>query len=276
MKVGSVKGKRFGIQTMVVAFFWLFIWQCAYWYLHQDLLLSSPIQVIERLIFLARQSTFWQATGSSLGRIALGFLLGTVTGTILAILTVRIHWLNTFFYPLISTIKATPVSSFIILALIWMSSTRVVIFIVFLMVLPIIWGNVTEGIVKTDPELLEMARLFQMTRKQRLRWIYLPAVLPFFMSAATTSLGLGWKAGIAAEVLSNPQPSLGKHLYESKIYLETQDLFTYTLVVILLSLILENVFIRLMKTATQQLVQIGQPAQDKTDWEERSVDDSSQ
>lgn len=244
-------------RTLTMALVWLGIWQIAYWLVHQDLLLASPAQVLLRLATLIQERPFWQATGASLGRIAAGFLLGVLAGSLLAVLTVRLRWLHDFFYPLISIVRATPVSSFIILALIWMSSSRVVVFIVFLMVLPIIWGNVTEGLRKADPDLLEMGWLFRLTRLQRLRWIYVPSVLPFFVSAASTSLGLGWKAGIAAEVLSTPGPSLGKHLYESKIYLETQDLFTYTLVVILLSLLLEKVFLRLLKSATDYLVQYG-------------------
>jgi NitT/TauT family transport system permease protein len=125
-----------------------------------------------------------------------------------------------------------------------MSSVRVVIFIVFLMVMPIIWANLVEGIRKTDRQLLEMARLFKMNRWRRIRLIYLPSISPFLISAVSTSLGLGWKAGIAAEVLSTPDLSLGKSLYESKIYLETQDLFAYTAVIIILSMVLEKLIIK--------------------------------
>ena len=219
---------------------WIFIWQCAYWVVGKDLLLASPLQVIRTLFREAVQLEFWLTTAYSILRIQAGFILGIIIGSLLAVLTVRIIWLDRFFHPLISTIRATPIASFIILALVWMTHDRVVVFIVFLMVLPIVWGNVSEGIRKTDNQLLEMAKVFRLRKRELIRAVYLPSIAPFFTVAATTSLGLGWKAGIAAEVLSRPSFSLGGRLYDSKIYLETSELLAYTAVVIVLSILLER------------------------------------
>lgn len=230
-----------------VALFWLTLWQVAYLYIDQEILLASPVQVIKRFFTLTVQGSFWQTTFFSLARVMGGYFLGLAIGSLLAIGTVRIRAVYALFYPVISAIRATPVSSFIILALVWMTSTRVVVFIVFLMVMPIVWANLSEGIQKTDPKLLEMAKVFRLKRSQIIRHIYLPSISPFFMSAAITSLGLGWKAGIAAEVLSTPNFSLGGRLYESKIYLLTVDLMTFTLVVILLSLLLERVLVKMLR-----------------------------
>lgn len=230
-----------------VLLIWLALWQAAYWLVGQDLLLSSPLQVARTLAAQVGQAGFWLAAVLSLLRIQLGFLLGILFGTALAILTVKFKWLHAFFHPAISAVRTTPVASFIILALVWMSSGRVVVFIVFLMVLPIVWANVTEGIRKTDRQLLEMAAVFKLSRSQIVRLIYLPSISPFFVAAATTSLGLAWKAGIAAEVLSTPLHSLGGKLYEAKIYLETADLLAYTVVIIVLSLLLEKLLLFLLR-----------------------------
>ncbi len=234
-----------------ISLIWLLVWQFCYWLTNQDLLLASPAQVFHSLIKLIVTVPFWQAAGYSLLRIQAGYLLGILVGTILAVLTVKISWLDRFFYPAISAIRSTPVASFIILALVWMSSGRVVIFIVFLMVLPIVWSNVAEGIRKTDQQFLEMAYVFRLSSGQIIRTIYIPSVSPFFIAAATTSLGLGWKAGIAAEVLSRPALSLGGKLYDAKIYLETADLLAYTGVVVLLSLLLEYLLILVFRRANR-------------------------
>jgi NitT/TauT family transport system permease protein len=226
---------------------WLMVWQASYWLVGQDLLLSSPGQVFWRLAVLMAQGDFWLSTFWSLVRIEAGFILGVLAGTVLGVATAKIGWLDAIFRPAISAIRATPVASFIILALVWMSSNRVVVFIVFLMVLPIVWANVAEGIRKTDPQLLEMASVFRMRKGQILRLIYLPSVSPFFVAAASTSLGLGWKAGIAAEVLSTPRYSLGGELYNAKIYLETADLLAFTLLIIILSLLLEKILLRVLR-----------------------------
>lgn len=232
------------LRSVAVIVFWLVVWVVLYHLIGRDLIFSSPRQVAVRLTELSRTSVFWQSTLFSLGRIGLGFLLGLFSGILLAIASATSKWFAGLFRPLLSMIRATPVSSFIILALIWMSNVRVVVFIVFLMVMPIVWANLYEGILHADRQLLEMGRMFGFGRFKRIRWIYLPSTTPYLISAATTGLGLGWKAGIAAEVLSTPPLSLGKSLYESKIYLETQDLFAYTAVVILLSMILEKIVVR--------------------------------
>ena len=242
--------KKTGLKRLYwipVALFWLILWQIVYQFVHQDLLLASPLQVFGRLAELCRQPDFWLSALYSLLRIEAGFILAVLSGTVLAVLTARYAWINHFIYPAVSAIRSTPIASFIILALVWMSSTRVVIFIVFLMVLPIIWTNVMEGIRKIDPLLLEMAAVFQLSRRQIFRYIDVPSVSPFFIASATTGLGLAWKAGIAAEVLSTPANSLGGRLYEAKIYLETPELLAYTILIITLSLLLEKLLVAILQ-----------------------------
>ncbi|NLO35994.1 MAG: ABC transporter permease subunit [Clostridiaceae bacterium] len=243
-------GKRSGRLAWIwVTLVWLAIWQGAYLLVGQDLLLASPWQVLQRLALQGVRPSFWLTVLYSFLRIQAGFLLGLACGSLLAVLTVRLAWVKRLFHPAISAIRATPVASFIILALVWMSHNRVVVFIVFLMVLPIVWRNVTEGIETTDPQLLEMGRVFHLSRLEVVRAIYIPSVVPFFVTAATTSLGLGWKAGIAAEVLSRPPLSLGRQLYDAKIYLETADLLAFTSVVIIISLALEHLLLLLFRQA---------------------------
>ncbi|MDW7657823.1 MAG: ABC transporter permease subunit [Bacillota bacterium] len=237
------------LSLLLVLLIWLGIWQAAYWWVGQDLLLASPWQVLQSLARQAVQVEFWKTALYSLLRIQAGFLLGLATGSLLAVLTVRVAWLKRFFHPAISAIRSTPVASFIILALVWMSHNRVVIFIVFLMVMPIVWANVAEGIEKTDRQLLEMGYVFRLNRYDMVRFIYLPSIAPFFIAAATTSLGLGWKAGVAAEVLSRPPLSLGGRLYDAKIYLETADLLAYTAIIIMISLLLERLLLITFRAA---------------------------
>jgi NitT/TauT family transport system permease protein len=246
-------------QALAALMAWLVLWQLVYWLVRQDLLLASPLQVFGRLGHLMMQPDFWLAALWSMLRIQAGFLIGVLAGTLLAIATTRSAWLLAFFQPAIRAIRATPVASFIILAFFWMTSSHVVVFIVFLMVLPIVWANVSEGIHKTSPQLLEMARVFRMSRSQVIRLIYLPSVSPFFIAAASTSLGLGWKAGIAAEVISTPNYSLGGRLYDAKTYLETADLLAFTLIIILMSLLLEKALVWVFRRAEAYFGHHGQP-----------------
>jgi NitT/TauT family transport system permease protein len=117
------------------------------------------------------------------------------------------------------------------------------------MVLPVGWGNVSKGIRETDPQLLELARAYRFGGGKTLRLIYLPCVAPYFSSGVETSLGLAWKAGVAAEVLCHPKLAVGTEIYVSRLNFETPDLFAWTLVVIALSFLVEIALVRLLRKA---------------------------
>ena len=144
--------------------------------------------------------------------------------------------------PLIMVIKATPVASFIILCLIWIPSRNLSVFISFLMVFPVVYTNILEGIRQTDKQLLEMADSFGAGVGKKLQFIYLSQVMPYAVTACKLGLGLCWKAGIAAEVIGIPAGSIGEKLYKAKVYLETPDLFAWTIVIIAVSVGFEKIF----------------------------------
>lgn len=244
-KFGKLNWKKVARISISVSV-WLCIWQIVYVCVGKDVLFASPLTVAKRLAALCCTGDFWQHTFSSLLGITEGYLLGALAGMLLALLTACSKWLYTLFQPLLGIIKSTPVASFIILALVWMQKSSVPVFISFLMVVPIVWANLTTGIRETDPLLLEMAKTYHFTRKQTLLKIYLPSVLPSVRSALTTAIGFAWKAGIAAEVISTPRNSIGAQLYNAKVYLETADLFAWTVVVVLLSMLFEKLIVRLV------------------------------
>lgn len=231
------------------ALFWVGAWQCAYLAVGQEILVASPLEVLSRLATLVCQGEFWLTALFSMCRISGGFLLGVLLGSGAAVLTESSLVGNALLRPVIGIMKATPVASFIILALVWMKSSQVPVFAAAVIVLPILWSNVSEGIRKTDRSLLQMARLYRFGRAGTLRRVYVPSVLPYFTAACTTGMGMAWKGGVAAEVLSSLPLSLGGQIYNSKVYLETVDLFAWTAVVILFSVLLERALLHAVKYA---------------------------
>lgn len=226
--------------TLLVLAFWLAVWWLGAIRMGRKLLLPSPLTVLERLWELSVTADFWAIVLGSILRVILGILLALIFGVLLALLTSSIPFLRRLFTPLLAAIKATPVASFVILALLWLGSSALPIFISMLIVLPIVWSAVSDGIRAFDKHLVEVCRIFRFSKGKRLRLLYLPTVAPYFLSACKTSIGMAWKAGVAAEILAVSPTSIGKQLYEAKIYLETPDLFAWTIVVILLSLLIEK------------------------------------
>lgn len=253
MKGSTTKNKiTSAFFSLVVFGVWMGVWQLISFGVGQEFLLPPPLTVLTRTWALLGQPGFWQVVFSSFLRIMGGFCLGVLFGCLIAAGTSALPWLKRFLDPALKVIKATPVASFIILALVWMKQEGISVFISFLMVLPLIWANVSAGIKSADPKLLQMASVFGFSPLKKLRLIYFPTLLPFLLSGVMTSLGFAWKAGIAAEVIAVPKNSIGLKLYDAKIYLETVDLFAWTVVVVLLSMALEAAVVRLLRRSQKQ------------------------
>ena len=166
--------------------------------------------------------------------------------SVLAALAAWKTWFRELMAPLVAGIKAVPVASFIILALVWLNSQSLSLFISALMVFPPVYLNVLEGICRTDRRLLEMARVFRVPLGRRLRGIYLPQVMPHFRTAVSLGLGLCWKAGAAAEIIGLPAGSMGERLYTAKVYFQTADLFAWTVTIVAVSVVFERLFLALV------------------------------
>ena len=208
------------------------------------LLLASPVSAGLRLAELSCTAAFWQAVGGSVLHIFGGFLIGCTLAVGLAALSARCGVLRELLAPPVAAVKAVPVVSFIILALVWLDSGTLPLFISALMVFPPVYLNVLAGIAAADKGLLEMARVFRVPLRRRLTGIYLPAVLPFFRSAVSLALGLCWKAGAAAEVIGLSAGSIGERLDTAKVYFQTPDLFAWTAVIVAVSALFERLFLR--------------------------------
>ena len=153
-------------------------------------------------------------------------------------------------------VKSIPVASFVILALVWIRTENLSVFISFLMVLPIIYTNTLSGLVATDRELLEMAKVFRISRLKKALYIYSPLVMPFFLSGASIGIAFCWKSGIAAEVIGLPGNSIGENLYRSKILLDTAGLFAWTITMIIISVIYEKTIIGIIKAVSRKIERI--------------------
>ena len=223
--------------------FWLIIWEGASLLINEELFLPSPVRVAVRLFQLLPEASFWSAVFFTLFRILLGFLLSVLTASILASLSYRFPLVSILSSPLVKTVRATPVASIVILVLVWVHSRNLSVVISFLMVFPVVYTNILEGLVSTDKDLIEAASVSRITRLKRIRYIYLPSLCPYIQSAISTSLGLAWKSGIAAEVIGLPDGSIGERVYEAKIYLSTPDLFAWTVVIIILAFLFERFFL---------------------------------
>ena len=236
----SPKGKKTLFRVAIPLAVWLGVWQLASWWVGRDLLLPSPASVAACLVELSQTGEFWLSAVSTLARVVGGLVGGVVLGTLLAFLTHFSTWADRIFSPAIRVLRATPVVCFILLVYLWVARANIPGLIAGMMVLPVVWGSLTAGLKAVDGQLLELARAYGFSRLKTLRLIYLPSLRPHFTAALLNGFGLAWKSGVAAEVLCPPKFAIGSSIQQARQALETPELFAWTAVIVVLSLVLEG------------------------------------
>ena len=245
MKASTIWDKRW-VRRLTAAVFWLAVWQAVSLPL-PDLLFAGPVQTVQSLFSMLVEGDFWLSIAHSLGKIAAGFLLAFALGCLLAALAYRFPFVRILIEPAVQIMKSVPVACFVVVALIWIRSA----------VFPAVYINLYEGLRSVDPKMLEMARMFRLSGGQKRRAVYLPAVMPYLLSACRVSVGMALKAGVAGEIIGLPRWSIGEQLYLSKLYLNTADLFAWSLVIIVISLALEKLLVRFAAAMQRKWGQAG-------------------
>ena len=241
-----MKAKKY-IRTTLIVLIWLVIWHVLALAVNNSILLSGPVETAEALITLGATSSFYISVGITAGKILLGFLIGGLLGSVLALLSYRINIVKEFFSPFVSVIKSIPVVSFIIIALIWAGSSNVTIIVSAVISFPIFYKNLLEGLLVTDPKMLELAKVYQMKTSKKIRYIYLPSLTPHIKSAISLAIGMAFRGGITAEVVGQPLKSIGNGLYRAKINLATSEMLAWTLVAVLSAFIIEKLISFIVK-----------------------------
>ena len=222
--------------------FWLIVWQFAAMAVNRGLLIPipTPVSTVAALGQILTDPASLAAAGLSVVRILAGFLCALLVGTLLAVLCVRFEVVHILTAPLLQLIRAIPVASFTILLFLWVSRSRIPSTISFFTVLPIIWANMESGLRSADRGLLEMARVFGMSDGRIFREILLPGIRPFFAAAVSGGIGFAWKSGVAAEVICRTQDSLGNLLWAGKSSVEYDKVFAVTILIVLLSILVQK------------------------------------
>ena len=235
------------IRTTLIVLIWLVIWQVLAIIVNNSILLSGPVETVKALIFLGSEPSFYISVGKTVLKILLGFLIGMCLGSAISMLSYRFGIVREFFSPFVSVVKSIPIVSFIIIALIWAGSSNVTIIVSSVISFPIFYKNLLEGLLVTDPKMLDLARVFEMKTSKKIRYIYLPSLSPHIKSAISLAIGMAFRGGITAEVVGQPVRSIGNGLYRAKINLATSEMLAWTLVAVLAAFIIERLISFIVK-----------------------------
>ena len=235
---------------IIAIFAALFFWQILSVCINSKIIIASPLDVVVRMTSIWREKIFWASIAFSTLRIVTGFFAGVLCAIILGLLSDRFRIVEISLWPYMVSIRSIPVASIVVICLIWLSAANLSWFISFLIVLPVVYENVLTGLKNRSEEIEDVAQIYGVTGLEKIRTVLIPQIMPFFVSACKVTAGMAWKAGVAAEVIATPTGSMGRQLYLAKTYLDTVDLFCWTLVIVVISVLFEKTFVFLLKKIT--------------------------
>ncbi len=220
--------------------FWLLIWEIISRIIGNPYFLPGIKDTCKSLFYIISKRTFYSAIASSIFRVISGLAIGSISGVIFAVISYKSVFCKSIIAPMISIIRSTPVATFIIILWVILDGRFLPIFIALMMVMPIIWQNILDGFNSISKELSEVCLVFEFSKTKKLRFLILPSLIKFFIPAVITATGLAWKSEIAAEIIAYTKSSIGQYIQDAKIYYDTPTVFAWTIVIILLSILLEK------------------------------------
>ncbi|MBM7855955.1 NitT/TauT family transport system permease protein [Desulfohalotomaculum tongense] len=203
--------------------------------LYNPVIVPSPAETARALTDLLITGRMWEHAGTTIARGLMGFAMSVIIGTPVGLLMGLNPVIRRLLQPHVVTIQVTPIISWLVLAMIWFGFDKVPVFVVFITTVPLVIINIIQGIENIDPQLVEMAKTFQVDKKSLLMEVYIPQITPYLFAAMSVALGTTWKAVAMAEFLST-SIGIGAGMHQAKINLETAEVFAWTFLLIILGL----------------------------------------
>ncbi|MBQ7246817.1 MAG: ABC transporter permease subunit [Lachnospiraceae bacterium] len=223
--------------VLAAALVWIAIWQICAMLMARSYILPTPLETLRAMRDLIITPDFWTDAAVSLGRVTLGITASFLLGLAGAVLASRFAYIRMFLSGITSFFKATPVMSVIMFCLLFIVSGMVPVAVCFMMCFPVFYTNILQGFDSTPRELLEVTSLYTDDILPKYRYVMLPLSVDYIRASLSLGCGLAWKTVVAAEVLSSPRISMGYHLLLAKTYFEADQLFAWTIAIVVLSVL---------------------------------------
>lgn len=238
MKILFTKKQIFSLAGVL---FMLIVWKILALHFNSDFILPHPEKTLVTTIKLFADGNFLLIVGTTILCGIVGFVISGFLGILLGIIAGISPNFNAFLRPILVTVRSIPVVALILLALIWFNPGLVPVFIGFLTMFPFICTNVIDGIRSVDPELIQMSNFYRVNHSKIVREVYIPAIMPFIVSGASSALGIGWRAIIIGEVLSQPRYGIGTVMQSAQTFLNVDAVIAWTIIAVVISYAFEKV-----------------------------------
>ena len=230
-----VRSVKHTLVALISSALLLALWQVGAHVLDSQILLPGLAPVFKTLVSIIGDGPFLANIGATVVRAFQSFLIIIILGSVAGVLGGNFPLFSAAMKPFVTTLKAVPVMSIILLAFIWFTSGQVPLFSAFLMGFPVMYVQVESGWRSIDGNLIQMCDLYEIKGFDRLVHFTIPSLVPSLVTGARISLSMVWKVVIAAEVLTVPRYGGGSRMQLAPVQLQTDRVLSWTLIAILLT-----------------------------------------
>lgn len=226
----------------------LLLWQLVAVIVNKEVIVPYPIDVFQRMIKMIADLEFYQTLLITLSHVLIVVIVSAVIAFGLSYLGYQRPLVDEYVTPLLTMIQAIPNISFIILVLVWVSSLQTVYIVLFLVVFPLLYNNFIQGFKSIDHDLRDVILLYHPTRFEKYFKVYLPLIRPSFLSGMKSSLSLGVKVAVMAEILAGLPYGVGRAINYSRIQFDMIGVFAWTVWLVIMILFIDYILNKIMQS----------------------------
>ena len=217
----------------------LIIWSVSAKIINSPVILPTPIEVGKEFVNLLRDEVFYRNLLSTINKSVFASLLILILGIPIGMIIGFSKTIYYIFRPFITILQSVPVISWLAFAIfMWGIGWKGPIFISTMSLLPIVIINTASGMSNIDRELIEVAKIYNVSKKKTIIYIYLGSIVPFIIASMEVVFGNIWKTILVTEYLCGDS-GIGVMIAWARSYIDTPQIFALTLVAVLLAISME-------------------------------------
>jgi len=220
------------------------IWIVASVVIDNAILLPSPLATFKAFASLFTTQSGLLAMAMTFTRLIVAIAIATVLGIGLGVASGLNAQTSHFLRPIVTLLRTVPVISIVVILLILFGFAITPYLLTFMMIFPIIYQAIADGIENIDKELIDVFKLEDESVWDGIKYCYLPLIERQIRTSFLQAAGLGIKVLVMAEYLAQTRNSVGNALYLAKVNLEYDKVFAWTLLLIILAVVIESIIRR--------------------------------
>lgn len=217
------------------------LWMIVQRAINNDLVIPDIKSVFLSLLILLKQAETYLIILKTIGRLVLTISICAVFTLILSYVSYKFEWFENFIKPLFIIMRTVPVVSLIIILLFLVGNNISPYFITGFVVLPVMYEGALSGFFAIDNTLKDEIRLLSDINFNIIMSVFIPVTFPYLIASFVQSFGLGLKVMVMAEFIAQPKGTIGYIMLQERNFLDTADIFAWTVIMVLFVLLVEYI-----------------------------------